>query len=619
MRQVVLHAAHHLVQLLHGAAFWHSGPHIKLRPGRLAVEIGARHRLIKQAETRPQYLIYGAFVVGVGPPAHDLVQHRLIVLRLPPFLPELRRQQASGDAEQHDQRHPVHPAVPYAPADIAPVGGAAARQAPQTLRTGHPHRHGKVIQQRRHEQVGHGQRHAEVDHDHPGKVRQVGLLLLRHQQDHQQRSHRGQHGAEQRREHFPVPAAGIMVDHHDTVVDDDTQRHRHPREGIDVDLQPQEEIQRHRDQQVHRQRNGDDQHIAPRTRHDKHEDQQDQQAERRPEIDLVQLIGDIFGVVVAHRDTDLLRETDLQLRHSVLHRLHHPEQVGIGAHYHRQRQHVQPVDAIIRIRQRLLVAPRGDLLQMHHPLPHPLHGNRPKISSLVPQPDPPGLPARLRHPHDLLRVVVRQRRTDILRRNAQGLAARRVEGNHPLERRLPVEVHAAHPFDRGQRIEQLPLHEHRNLLRRQGAPDAVADGGLRLLAAGIERNRRICTARRKFRIDVADLRGYLEAHGLQVRAPSHRHRDGATAVARDAAHARTGADRREHAFQRCRHFRFHDARRSAWVLVAHGDVPRGGRGIVLHLQAREAGNAHHGRHRHQQQDREGRYAPALRHQQRRFR
>ena len=57
-----------------------------------------------------------------------------------------------------------------------------------------------------------------------------------------------------------------------------------------------------------------------------------------------------------------------------------------------------------------------------------------------------------------------------------------VEGDDPFEGRLSVEAHAAHPLHDGERVEQLPLHERRNLLRRQGAADAVADGGLRLLA-----------------------------------------------------------------------------------------------------------------------------------------
>ena len=626
VRQVVLHAAHHLVELLDGAALRHARPDAQLRAGRLAVEVRAAHRLVEQAEGGAEDLVHRALVVGIGPPAHDLVEHHLVFLERDALLllAELAGQQAGRDAEQGHQHHPVHPAVAQAPADVAAVGGAAARQAaqpPRRARRRPRHRHREIIQQRRHEQVGDQQRHAEVDHDHPDEIRQVGLLLLGHQQDHEQRRDRGHHGAEQRGEHPPVAAARVVVDHHDAVVDDDAQRHGHARERVDMDLQPQEEVQRDRDEQVDRERDRDHQHVAPRARHHEHEQQQDQQAEKRAEIDLVQLVGDVLRIIVGHGDADLLRESLLELGEALLHILHHPEQVGVGRHLHRQGQHVESVDAVVRPRQRLLVAEGREVSQVHHAPVHPRHGDlrhppllRAGVGSGAAQPYAVGLAAGLRHADDLLRVVIGEGRADLGRRDAARGGLVGVEGDDPLEGRLSVEAHAAHPLHDGERVEQLPLHEVGDLLGGQRAADAVGDGGLGLLAPRIQRDGGVGAAFRQLGVDVADLRGHLEADGLQVGAPGGAHGHGAAAVARDAARGLHGADRRERALQLGGHLRLHDARRGAGVAEADGDVARrGGRGI-LHLQPREAGDADHGRHRHEQQHRERRYAPPLRHQ-----
>ena len=626
--EVVLHTAHHLVELLDRAALGHAGADGELRTGRLAVEVGVVHGLVEKAEGGAEDLVHRALVVGIGLPAHDLVEHDLVGLeRSAVLVAELAGQQAGGDAEQGDEQHPVDPAVAQAPADVAAVGGAAPRQAAQPARPARrrPRRlHRKVFQQRRHEEVGHQQRHAEVDHDHPGEVRQVGPLLLGHQQDDEQRRDRGHHGAEQRGEDPAVAAAGIVVDHHDAVVDDDAQRHRHAGEGVDVDLEPQEIVERDRDQQVDRQGHGDHQHIAPRARHHEHEHQQDQQAERRAEINPVQFVRDVFRVVVGHGDADFLREAPLEFGDAVFDILHHAEQVGVGAHLHRQGQHVEAVDAVVGVRQGFLVAEGGEIAQVNHAPVHPRHGDlrHPGLlgAGVCPraaQAHAVGLPAALRHSDDLLGIVVRERAADLVRGDPGGSRLVGVEGDHPLERRLAVETHAAHPVHDGERIEEFPLHEIRDLLRRQGAADVVGDGRLGLLAAGIERDGRVGTAVREFRIEVADLRGHFEADGLDVGAARGADGHGPAAVARDAAGGLHGADRGEHALQLGGHLRLHDARGGAGIAVTDRDVARGRRGGILYLEPREAGDAHHGRHRHQQQHREGGYAPPLRHQPRR--
>ena len=624
MREVVLHRPHHLVELLDGAALRHAGGDGELRPGGFAIEIRAGHRLVEETEGRTQDLVHGALVVGVRRPGQDLV-HR--------HLPRLERaavpvavaggQQAGGDAEERNEQHHEHPAPAQAPLDAPAVCGAEASQA--ALPTGRAGRrarplHREIVQQGRHEEVGHQQRHAEVDHDHPGKVRQVGTLLLGHQQDHEQRRHRGHHGAEQRREDFPVAAAGIVVDHHDAVVDDDAQRDGHARQGVNVDLQAQEIVQCDRDQQVDREGHGDHQHIAPRARHHEDEEQQDQQAERRPEIDAVQFFGDILRIIITHRDADFLRETGLELRHPRLDVLHHAQQVGVGGDHHLHREHVEAVDAVIGVRQRLLEAERGNLAQVHHAPVHPRHGD---VGERFPAPaaaqfDAPGPAFALGHAHDLLAVIIGEGAADLRGADSGCGGLVGVEGDHPFEGRLPVEIHAAHPLHDGERVKQFPFHEIRDLLRGQGAADDVGNGRLGLFAAGVERDGRVGTAVGEFRVEVADLGGHLEADGLDVGAPGRLDGHGTAAVAGNAAGRLHGADRGEDALQLAGHLRLHDARRGAGIAETDRNVARGGRGGVLHLEAREAGDARHRRHRHQQQHREGRYAPALRHQRPRF-
>ena len=79
-----------------------------------------------------------------------------------------------------------------------------------------------------------------------------------------------------------------MVDHDDRRVDDDTQRDCNPGERIDMDVQPEQVIENHGDQDIDHERYRDDQQVAEIPADQIDEQQQDGYAEQRAEVDFMQ-------------------------------------------------------------------------------------------------------------------------------------------------------------------------------------------------------------------------------------------------------------------------------------------------------------------------------------------
>ena len=364
-----------------------------------------------------------------------------------------------------------------------------------------------------------------------------------------------------------------MVYHHDAVVDDDAQRHRHAGEGVDMDVQAHEEVTRHRYQQVDSQRDAYHDHVPPRPRRREGEEQQDEQAEARPEIYLVQFVGDVLGVVVTHGNAYLLRDHVLHRGQAVLDVLHHRDEIGVGGRFYGQIQDVEAVDAVIGVRQGLLVAEVGQVAQAHDAPVHVLHRNAGHVRRRVAaELHGEGVPAAVGKPHQLLGIIRREGAADVRGGDARGGGLVRIEGHHPLERRLPVEIHRRHPVDNRQWMKQMLLDVLGNLQRGQRAADAVGDGSVRLLPLGVERDGRIGAAFRQAGIDVAYLRRHLEAHGVHVAPLPHLEDDVSSPVLRDGTDACAGADARQHALKFRGDLGLHDAGRGPGITEVHGEV-----------------------------------------------
>ena len=266
MGEIVLHAAHHLIELLHAAPLRHPGADGKRRAHRLTIEIRTGHSLVEKAERSAEHLVHSRLVVGIRPPAHYLVEHLLIRLeRGAALVSEIGRQQAGRDSEREHQYEDERPAVRLRPDYILGIHAVpprgTAKSAPAAGNGGRAHR--EIIQQRRHEEARHGKGNGQIDDNHEGKIRQIRPFGIREKQDHEQGRYSRRDGTEQLREHSPVPPARIVVNHQDAVVDDDSERDRDAGKSVDMYVKPQEEIQGHRNQQIDRHGDGDDHHIAP--------------------------------------------------------------------------------------------------------------------------------------------------------------------------------------------------------------------------------------------------------------------------------------------------------------------------------------------------------------------
>lgn len=80
--------------------------------------------------------------------------------------------------------------------------------------------------------------------------------------DDSQRTDRRQQRPEDGNEYPPVAVVAVMIDHDDRRVDDDPQRDRDPGERINMDIQPEQVVKDHGDQDIDHERRHDDQQIA---------------------------------------------------------------------------------------------------------------------------------------------------------------------------------------------------------------------------------------------------------------------------------------------------------------------------------------------------------------------
>ena len=92
-----------------------------------------------------------------------------------------------------------------------------------------------------------------------------------------------------------------MVDHDDRRVDDDAERDRDARQRVDVNVQPEQVVEDHGDQDVHHERHQDDEQVAQVAADQEDEQQQDRHAQQRPDVYFLQLSGDVAGGVVVDR------------------------------------------------------------------------------------------------------------------------------------------------------------------------------------------------------------------------------------------------------------------------------------------------------------------------------
>ena len=381
--QVVLHAAHHFVELLHGAALGHSGRNRKAGPLRLAVEVRPLHSLVEQRKTRPEHIVYDLAVVGIG------------------FPRDIFGKQAGRDAERGDEQQRKHPAVRKRPAQVGGIAGIPADDAAQPAHIGRPGSvvtDGNIVQQGRDEQIRHEQRHAQVDDYRKRELHEARPFRLGQQEYRKQRGHRSEHRAQQGREHAAVVVPRVVVHHDYGVVDYDSERHRHSGEGVDMYLQADYPVQADGYQYVDGEGYRDEQHIAPRTVGDEREHEQQEQAEQGADIYLVQFRPDVFGGVVVHRDRNLLRERRLQAGYHRLDLVNHRQQVRVRTHTDRERQRVESVDAEITRWQRLLIAHGGYVAEPDYPSAYVLHGSHAHVA-LRKAGEPHGIAAAARGDH----------------------------------------------------------------------------------------------------------------------------------------------------------------------------------------------------------------------------
>ena len=141
--------------------------------------------------------------------------------------------------------------------------------------------------------------------------------------------------------------AGIMVHHHDGIVDDDSQRHRDSGKGVDVDFQAHKPVQANGNEDIYRKGDGHHDHIAPRPVDKEGKDQQYEQAEQGTDINLVELAADVFRRIVVDLYAYLLREVLPKLIHLVFYIPDHGDKVCIPADSHRKVKGIEPVDAEI--------------------------------------------------------------------------------------------------------------------------------------------------------------------------------------------------------------------------------------------------------------------------------
>ena len=469
----------------------------------------------------------------------------------------------------------------------------------------------KFVEQRRDEQQRHEQRDGEVDDDYQRKVGQVGLLFLGKQPDDAQRPDRGEQRPEDRDENPAVAVIAVMVDHDDRRVDDDAERDRDARQRVDVNVQPEQVVEDHGDQDVHHERHQDDEQVAQVAADQEDEQQQDRHAQQRPDVYFIQLSGDVAGGVVVERRGDFGRKTRLQALHLRADRRGDAQHVRMAFAGDREVDGVQPVDPEIACRQSLAPAHRCEIAQVIDPAVPVRHGDLPEVGRRpVAQfqhdaaPGAVGLRERRESDHFAAEVIpegggeVRSRDSDRL----HGLG---VERDHPFERRDARKGDLADPFD--------PRKRRRNVVRdilldafgRKVGLDGV-DQRLGFPAARCgERDVGIADLLGQFCVEVADRRGHLEACRRHVRALAEPHRDAAPPLRRTRRDAFAARDGRKRAFDARRGALLDQACRCVGPGEGDVDLPLGDRRRVLDVEHRKHRHADNRQRRHDQQHRKG--------------
>ena len=169
-----------------------------------------------------------------------------------------------------------------------------------------------------------------------------------------------------------------------------------------MDVQPEQVIENHGDQDIDHERYRDDQQVAEIPADQIDEQQQDGYAEQRAEVDFMQFPRDVLRSVVGQRRGQFGREGGLKALHLRLDRRGDLKDVRVRLADHREVDRIEAVDAEIARRERFAPACSGEIAQVVDAAVAVRDGNLPEVE--------PGTVAELQYDAPLAAVGLRERR-----------------------------------------------------------------------------------------------------------------------------------------------------------------------------------------------------------------
>ena len=409
-----------------------------------------------------------------------------------------------------------------------------------------------------------------------------------------------------------------MIDHDDRRVDDDPQRDRDPGERINMDIQPEQVVKDHGDQDIDHERRHDNQQIAEIPADQIDEQQQDGDAEQRADVDFMQFPRDVLRSVVGQRRGQFIWEGGLKALHLRLDRRGDLQDIRVRIADHREVDRIEAVDAEIARRERFAPARRGEIAQVVDAAVAARDGNLPEIE--------PGTVSELQHDAPLAAVGLRERRhTDhvaaeiilecqgkIRGRDPGGLHCLGEERDDPFEGGDTRQHDPPDPLDLRQRGRDVGLHILFDAFGGQVGLDRI-DQRLGFAAAGGgERNIGIGNFLRQLAIEIPDRRRDFETGGFHVRSLTECDRDIAVALGRAGGDVLAPRDGRHGAFDTRGGALLDQARRGVRPGEIDVDPSPGLRRRILDIEHGQHGRPDDRQRRHDQQHRKCGDAPPRR-------
>ena len=394
--QIGFHALHQRIHLFKRAAIGQIGIGVK-HHFFVAGEIAALvHLLHKEAQTASQSLVYNRF--------HRLLISRrtenLIIKRFPSALSFQfigQQENRQTEAEKQQQAHRPTPTAKKPDKDgietreIDRKTFLKRKQKNEGTRertlTASPAssplpcqldllNHGRNKEQRHH------QGYCQIDNHHCREILQIEPYLLIQKENDDQRPHCGKRSRQYRHKSLQVAPVQDMVGHHNRTIYHQIQRNSDSSQRIQLHLQSEKIIENKRHRNVHRQTGDNQKEIFQLARNEPYKHKQNQHRQPGTEINLVQLLPDVFGSII----TGMYFIADGKHPANLIHLVHdRPAQLQLVGRLLRSNgkvNRVQPIDAEITLRRLFHAHHRHQLVQTEQLSSGSSHRDRSRVESI---------------------------------------------------------------------------------------------------------------------------------------------------------------------------------------------------------------------------------------------